>query len=170
VKKITLQSDTPLVATATHKGEANFIVDLIPGGINLFNEIGLFSGQAAVSDIRAGAYRVEIEADGVWTLKLTQPVPKATDSNLIGQFTGKGAKVLAVRTDSDIQPTVKARHRGESNFVVDLIGFGELSGDTNIFNEIGRFSGETVVDEVLPGGGYLLYVQADGNWTLDFTE
>jgi hypothetical protein len=170
VKKITLKADSPLVATGTHHGEANFIVELIPGDVILFNEIGTFSGQTATADVSAKAYRVKIQADGTWTLKLTQPVPNATAANLVGKFKGSGAKVIPTRVTSIVQPTARASHRGESNFIVELIGYGDLSGDTNVFNEIGDFHGETVVDDELPPGGYLLYVQSDGAWTLEFSQ
>jgi len=107
VKRIELLESTPLVVAATHDGESNFIVELIPGSTGLFNEFGRFSGQTAVSDIEADNYRVKIQADGNWTLKLTQPVPKPSDKDLIGTFTGKGAKVIQVQATSTVQPTVK---------------------------------------------------------------
>jgi hypothetical protein len=39
-----------------------------------------------------------------------------------------------------------------------------------VFNEIGDFQGETIVDEELAPAGYLLYVQADGTWSLRFSR
>jgi hypothetical protein len=51
---------------------------------------------------------------------------------------------------------------------VSLIGYGGLTGEILVFNEIGNFKGETIADE-MPAGDFLLYVQADGRWTLKFT-
>src|SRR5206468_2395627 len=137
----------------------NFIVELFPGDTYLFNEIGVFKGQTAVSDVTSGSYRVKVQADGAWTLKLSQPLPDPDARELRGTFKGTGAKVLQVQTYSTVQPTVTGKHSGEANFIVQMIGFGDLSGGLYLFNEIGHFSGQTVTDEELPPGGYLLYVQ-----------
>jgi hypothetical protein len=44
-----------------------------------------------------------------------------------------------------------------------------VSGYFNLFNEIGRFKGEVLADEEMPAADYLLWVQADGDWTLKFS-
>jgi hypothetical protein len=47
---------------------------------------------------------------------------------------------------------IRATHRGEAIFIVDVFGYGEeTSGSENLFNEIGNFKGETPLDE-LPAG------------------
>lgn len=172
VKSISLKTDTPVVVTGSHNGQANFIVDLVGQGAHeyLFNEIGRYDGQAAIEDqLDPGKYRVAIDADGDWTLKFEQPVPKANAKRLPGKLSGKGARVVPVRTDESMQPVVRGTHSGQANFIVDVIGYGDLSGVVNLFNEIGRFHGEVLADEELPAGDYLVYVQADGAWTLKFT-
>ncbi len=52
---------------------------------------------------------------------------------------------------------------------MSVIGHGDASGSTLLFNEIGRYSGETVAEapELSP---MLVAVEADGAWSLDFTE
>lgn len=173
VKRIRLRADTPLVATASHEGSANFIVHLIPAGggeeIFLFNEIGTYKGQTALDEISSGAYRLKVEADGTWRVKLEQPVPLGTEKELTGTFRGKGAKVLRVQVLSEMQPTVRGKHSGQANFIVHLIGYGDVTGTLFVFNEIGRFNGETVTEEALPTGTYLVNIQADGTWSLTFT-
>jgi hypothetical protein len=172
VKSIRLKTDTPVVVTGSHNGQANFIVDLVGQGAHefLFNEIGRYRGQAAIEEqLNSGKYRVAIDADGDWTLKFEQPVPKGDAKRLPGTLKGKGAHVVPVHTDDPMQPVVRGAHRGQANFIVDVIGYGDLSGVVNLFNEIGRFSGEVLADEELPAGDYLVYVQADGAWTLRFT-
>jgi hypothetical protein len=173
VKKIELEADSPLVATGTHSGgSSNFIVELIPSGgedsILLFNEIGSFKGQAAFDEISAGSYRLKVDADGAWKVTLEQPVPEGDEKDLERTFGGSGADVIRVQVLSEIQPTVHGKHTGEANFIVELIGYGDLSGSILVFNELGKFQGDTVT-ESLPAGTYLLNVQADGKWTLSFT-
>jgi hypothetical protein len=173
VKKVRLQADSPLVASGTHSGSSNFIVELVPRGgdsILLFNEIGSFKGEAAFDEIDSGSYRLRVEADGSWTVKLTQPLPDGDEKDLDGKFQGKGAKVIETEVFSESQPTVRATHSGSSNFIVQLIGYGDVSGGVLVFNEIGRFKGATVTDQALPSGHYLLAIFADGEWTLRFSE
>lgn len=57
-----------------HDGKANFIVRLLdeqgrPVGLTLVNEIGAFNGSKAVQVPKAGAYLLDIAADGNWTIK-----------------------------------------------------------------------------------------------------
>jgi hypothetical protein len=179
VKTLTLSGEGPLVVSARHTGGENFIVHLVgrgaASGINegLFNEIGTYKGQALVEEVTAGRYRVTVRADGPWTLRFAQPVPGDSAVTLPGTLRGTGAKVLpvAVSTD-DFLPVVTATHRGEENFIVHLVGYGdETSGWwQGLFNEIGGYKGETLVEEPMPAGGYLVAVQADGPWTLKFRD
>jgi hypothetical protein len=174
VKAVRLRTDGPMVVTASHRGQSNFIVDLVPRGggdsENLYNEIGNFKGQVLVEDAASGRYRLRVEADGPWTLRLSQPLPSDDAKRLPGRVSGRGAKVVRVRVDGDMQPTVTATHRGDSNFIVDIVGYGDqVSGSENLYNEIGNFRGETLMDE-LPAGDYLVNVQADGRWSLRFSN
>lgn len=168
VETIRLAANSPVVLTASHSGSANFVVELVGQGTNelLVNEIGSYQGQVAVDEIRSGRYRVPVDADGTWTLRIEQPVPKPGDKNVIGKFSGRGSKVIALQSDSDLQPIITGQHRGQENFIVELVGFGTLEGSVLLFNEIGNFSGEALED--VPGGDFLLAVQADGNWTIRF--
>jgi hypothetical protein len=172
VKSLRLRTDGPLVVSGGHQGQANFIVDLVSrsggGSENLYNEIGNFNGETLVEETATGHYRVRVEADGAWTLRFRQPVPSDSAKRLPGTVRGDGAQVVPVRSSEDLQPVIRATHRGEANFIVDLVGYGEeTSGSENLFNEIGNFKGETLLDD-LPAGDYLLHVQADGHWTLRF--
>lgn len=173
VKKIELEADSPLVANGSHNGSSNFQVELVPSGggdeVFVFNEIGDFEGEAAFDEITSGPYRLKVTADGSWKIRLEQPVPEGDEADLEDSFRGSGAEVLRVQVFTEIQPTVEGHHSGESNFQVQLIGYGDLSGSVFVFNEIGDFDGETVTDEALPSGTYLLYVQADGKWSLRFS-
>jgi hypothetical protein len=168
VATISLTRSSPLVITAVHHGESNFIVRLVgPTTDYVFNEIGSYTGQAAVSDVKKGRYRVAVQADGTWSLTFAQPTPSRAAKLIPGTIRGHGARVIAVRTSRHLQPVVTATHRGKANFIVHLIGYGGTTGEEYLFNEIGNFHGQTLVDD-LPKGAYLLYVQADGNWTVSF--
>jgi hypothetical protein len=175
VLSLRLATDSPLVVTARHTGSANFIVDLVPRGLtggtteNLFNEIGAYVGQTAVADVSSGRYRVKVEADGSWVLRFEQPVPTGSARHILGVVRGHGARVIPVQSDHHLQPVVTATHHGQANFIVDLIGYGNTTGDQNLFNEIGNFHGQTLVED-MPAGSYLLYVQADGAWTIRFAD
>jgi hypothetical protein len=168
---VRLREDSPLVVTAQHNGSSNFIVDMVgrggAGEFFLFNEIGSYGGQVAVQDATAGQYRVSIDADGSWVLRFEQPVPTSKAQTIPGSISGRGATVVRLRSSEDLEPIVRARHRGQSNFIVDLIGYGDLDGSIFLFNEIGTFQGETLAD-AMPAGDYLLAVQADGPWTIRF--
>jgi hypothetical protein len=63
---------------------------------------------------------------------------------------------------------VHAAHRGQANFIVTPIGYGDLSGEQLVFNEIGAFKGNNLINE-MPKGDYLLHVDPDGPWILRFT-
>jgi hypothetical protein len=171
VVTIRLARNSPLVVTAFHNGQSNFIVQLVGGGTDegLFNEIGRYSGQTAVADIQAGRYRVAIQADGSWTLGFAQPSPPRAARLIPGAITGNGARVVAIRSTRSMRPIVTATHRGKSNFIVGLIGYGTTTGEANLFNEIGNYRGQTLMSSNLPRGPYLLYVHADGAWTIRFT-
>ena len=184
VVEVTLQADAPLVVTGRHSGGSNFVVELIPdegtqvddffAGL-LFNEIGQFSGQVANDEVGSGGYRVDVSADGPWSLRFAQPVPNPKAKAVPASFSATGAKVKQLRVESDVQPSVAATHQGRSNFVVQLIPMEDVEGQDLfffglVFNEIGSFEGETVTDSPLAPGTYLVYVQADGSWTLEFSS
>ena len=56
-------------------------------------------------------------------------------------------------------------HRGRSNFIVKI--YDEDGNCENLVNEIGLFSG-TKVMKLQKNVRYFAYVQADGDWSIDF--
>lgn len=161
----------PVVVTATHNGSANFIVHLVKGSDTdfLINEIGPFAGQALVEEVTPGRYRVVVDADGGWVLKFAQGL--VPTKRIPGLLSGQGDRVVAVRATSNLQPVVTASHRGRSNFIVHLVGYGRQYGHQDyVFNEIGNFRGQTLLDDV-PAGTYYVAVHASGGtWSLRFTR
>lgn len=172
VLPVRLRADTPAVVAGTHRGSSNFAVELVSrsGGLEelLFNDIGNYAGETAWEEAAAGRYRARITADGSWVIRFTQPVPTGRAKPVPGTIRGRGADVVPIQAAQDLQPVVTGRHRGESNFAVTLIGYGDTSGTELLFNEIGTFRGETLIDD-MPEGSYLLEVAADGPWTIRFT-
>jgi hypothetical protein len=171
VETVNLSKDSPAVVAALHRGTSNFVLELVsPGGGSelLVNEIGNYSGEVAYADAAAGRYRLRVTADGQWTVTISQPVPKPRDKVVPATFSGRGSDVIKIRAEDDLQPIVDSRHRGQSNFVVYLIGYGDSSGQELLVNEIGNYSGQTLVNN-MPAGSYLLSVQADGSWSVKFS-
>jgi hypothetical protein len=135
VETIRLTKDSPVVFAAVHNGSSNFIVHLVGPGTDesLINEIGSWSGEVLYAEAAAGRYRLPIQADGSWTFVITQPVPKPRDRRVPGMMSGQGSRVLKIRADDDLQPIVRARHRGQSNFIVHLNGYGDTTGEESLF-------------------------------------
>jgi hypothetical protein len=174
VATIRLAKNSPAVVTARHRGSSNFVVELVSPGAGggsdlLINEIGNYSGQVALDEAEAGRYRVPVTADGPWTIRFTQPVPTPAAKRVPGTVRGRGSRVVQIRSSQDLQPVIDVRHRGRSNFVVDLIGYGDTSGTELLVNEIGNYSGQSLLND-MPEGSYLLAVQADGPWTVKFSQ
>lgn len=169
VTSLNVSRESPVVIKGTHRGESNFIVDVLGGDYpdNAFNEIGNYSGTTVLTGLSLGKHRVRVNADGPWTLKVTQPDPPASPTGIPGAVTGKGSAVVWVRAAEDLEPIITGRHRGESNFIVGLLT-PDGSGEENLFNEIGTFTGETTTS--IPAGDYLMEVQADGSWSVRFAR
>jgi hypothetical protein len=174
VVNVSLPRSAPLVVTGRNSGSSNFIVHLASrsGGATeyLINEIGPWAGQVAWANAEAGRYRLVVDAEGPWTIALNQPTPSARKATLVpGAVAGRGSKVVQIRSLRELQPVVTGRHRGDANFIVHLIGIGGLTGEIYVFNEIGNYSGQTLIDE-MPAGAYLLAVVADGGWSVRFAD
>ena len=169
VMSINVATSTPLVIKGSNTGSSNFIVHLLGGGTDesVFNEIGPYTGTTLITELGTGRYRVKVEAEGAWTLDFTQPTPPSNATPIPGAISGKGAKVVWVRADEDLQPIITGRHRGESNFIVHIVSPDGM-GEESLFNEIGAFSGETTTD--IPASPYMVSVQADGSWSLKFAR
>ena len=61
-----------------------------------------------------------------------------------------------------------ALETGETD--VHVPGYGRNYGDVEyVFNEIGRFRGQTLIED-LSAGTYYLGVTADGTWSIRFTR
>lgn len=172
VHDVTLTIDSPAVVSGTHTGTSNFIVKLVAPqdtfGDLLFNEIGSFAGETVSDKNTPGPYKLEVQADGAWTIRITQPLPNDAAATIPSTFQGTGQKVIPILVPQDMQPTVTGSHNGTSNFIVLLNGYGDSKGYASLlFNEIGQFQGQRLIAS-LPANPYLLEVDADGVWSLTF--
>jgi len=148
-------TDTPLVATFTHRGSSNFAVvsyDSSGGRISLLvNDIGAYTGTVPLNFTSPPA-ELEITADGAWSVTISdvrdQPVYD-------GAAAGSGDQVLLVTAAAG---RLAATHDGRSNFAV--LAWGDRR--TLMVNEIGAYSGTVRLPEALA-----LEIKADGNWTLE---
>jgi len=158
VVRLKLADNHVHIATITHQGSSNFIVESVDstGDMQdlLVNEIGRYSGVRPL-DFEAAPTALKIDADGKWRIvvRVGQKAPMWS-----GKASGKGSAVLRINPDSvQTLPTVKFTHQGSGNFIVYAYG----DSQDLLVNEIGRYSGETL----LPGGASFVEIQADGAWT-----
>lgn len=159
----------PVVFVATNRGSSNFVVQLSgPDGKDLLvNVIGAYSGASVPDALSAGKYRVVVDSSGSWVIQVLKPTTAGL-KRLPGAFTGKGSTVVRVRSSGSGEMIVTGSHSGSSNFVVYLIGYGSVEGRELVFNEIGRYKGQDLID--IPGGTMLLWVTADGPWKVSFAK
>lgn len=172
VLTINVTRNQPVVITATHTGSANFVIELVGTNTHelLVNEIGRFHGQVAWAEGKSGRYHLKVEADGRWTIRVTQPVPSSGNTRIPRTIAGIGSRVIAIRATHDMQPIITSTNRGKDNFVVEIVGYGSTSGHELLVNEIGNYHGQTLIDD-LPSGPYLLLVtDTGGAWSIKFSE
>jgi hypothetical protein len=156
------QGVRPWLATLSHNGTANFIVDALgPNGETtpgLVNEIGHYSGTVLLNgQDGSNTAALKIQADGHWTLRLTP----LTDARVwkANALHGHGDDVVRLANPSSGLTTMHATHTGQANFIVDAYVDG---GQNNLINEIGHYTGEVQI----PGATFLITIHADGAWTL----
>ena len=170
-----------LLLSASHDGQANFIVQIVgaAGSVEYsINEIGSYLGSrghtvssgSAFFGLVSGSHRIQVQADGEWDLVLNQEHPSAGTPPPIS-FEKKGDSVLNWLLLREGQYVVTTSHNGQSNFIVELLK-SDGSQSEYLVNEIGAYSGQTIVSVGsnlfdLKPGYYAVVVQADGSWTFD---
>jgi len=151
----------------THIGSSNFIVHLLDmdGHVveYLANEIGDYDGSAAVGIDTQGSYYLDIDADGPWSISITQPRPSLSSLLYTNSFSGTGPTATSLFRMSGGARTFTLTHSGSSNFIVHLL---DMDGHVveYLANEIGDYSGSTISG--VDSGGYLLSIDADGPWSI----
>jgi hypothetical protein len=154
-----------------HSGESNFIVDLLAvegedaRDTGLVNQIGSVSGGTAVG-VQPGTYRMNVDADGDWSITLAQP-RDVDPASLPVEESGNGPTYIGPIEFEGVTEFTGS-HSGDSNFIVqtvplELDDLGMAIG-TVVFNETGDFEGQT--SERIENVGYV-NINADGEWSLE---
>ncbi len=155
-----------VVFDMTHqKGQGNFALELLDESGEMVdlpaNVIGPFDGSSALG-VKESTYVLDVTADGSWSVTVKQPRP--TDAPETRSFQGQSAAATEPFTLSGGLTRFEMSHSGEENFAVTV-----LDADGNMValpaNDIGNFEGSAA--EQLPGGIYVLDVEADGPWTIE---
>ena len=155
------------IFTFMHDGTANFIVHLTYTKSNiayyLANAIGSFEGSTAEGIYDAGAYVLDIQADGKWTVTIQEPGP--TNASSTTSFHGKGqAATDLFRMKSGLK-SIKLTHDGTSIFNVRLL---DSNGNDlgYVVVHTGTFHGSKT--KYIPTDGiYIFDIEADGNWIIN---
>lgn len=162
-----------LVATGTHSGERNFIVNLISSttGENaglLSNTIGTVGSTTATLVRESGEYVIDVMADGDWTLELLQPTPASSDiTETPWELSGTGDQVFYFLNLEQGVHRATASHTGTSNFFVWAFPTqGSFVYEQLVFNEVGVVIDVSAAVQVTEGGPYLIAISADGDWTV----
>ena len=167
--------------SASHSGSRNFVVSIISSGgdeVLSINEIGRYSGTRAhavdsgsLFGLSPGQHRMQVQADGNWTIDIKQEFPTGGQSPPI-MTSGNGDDVVRWMRLSDGQFVMSASHSGGRNFIVSLIE-ADGSPEVLLVNEIGDYQGEQIINvnrnsfglNPVPGL-YAIVVQADGAWEI----
>lgn len=156
-----------LAVKSSHSGDRHFSVTLLDSAGEwvelLANDTGVVTIYGVAEVESAGTYKLEVNADGDWEVESV--VPEALNK-LPSSLAGEGtyiSDVFILSEDQRIQ--LDATHSGKRHFSITLInaktgGFASLGP-----NETGAYNGQTLVDAD-DAGPYLLFVDADGPWTV----
>ncbi len=166
-----------------HVGPGKFVVELVSdlGGYASIVEIaGNYSGTRAhqvrsnaITGLVPGPYRMRVQADGAWLIKLWNPL---WDSEPLPTFDeGYGDQVITSVPLSEGTTTVVLTHDGTGEFVADLLSAdGRVS--RRLVEVIGEYRGATDLNvhegasPSLEPALYAMAIQSDGNWTVEFLE
>jgi hypothetical protein len=160
-------STGPVTAEFSHDGSSNFITSLVAlegesyNDVSLTNAIGEIEGKQVRSVSQSGPYKLNVNADGNWSVTLAQPANPSPKS-LPVDASGDGPNYAGPFT-FDGPTEFQASHEGDGNFIVEGVPLDSSSFGSIVFNKIGQFEGSTT--KRINGVAYL-NVQANGNWTL----
>ncbi len=159
---IELQAGLLMVGSA-YKGGSNFIVRLHgPSEDLIVNALGAYSGVRLVP-VKAGSYRLQVQASAPWTLLYEQPAVSAKPTALPITQAMTGDAPLGPFVIPSGLVTATLTHSGSRNFIA-LLYHSDGRIASLLVNKLGAYSG--AVAEKLTAGNYWLAVQADGPWTV----
>jgi len=157
-----------LVANVSHDG-GEIAVDVTkPDGTGRNENLLTTSGNATGESIMAvddDAYRLEVDADGAWSIDLSQPTVDSDElEDLPLEATGTGSAFVGpLWTEGGIR--VVATHDGDGTFIVD--GYDADGSREILVHRTGEFDNSR---SYKAGGPVWLNVEADGDWTLEVVD
>ena len=164
-QKFSLESGLSIF-TLSHSGSRNFAIWLMDSNGNnvdlLVNTVGQFNGSKAVGIDSAGPYLLNITADGVWSVNITQP--RVSTAPVTTNFSNSGQQASQLFYLSKGLHVFQLTHDGSRNFAIWLMDKNGNNVDL-LVNTIGTFNGSKAVG-IDSDGIYLLNITADGNWTV----
>ncbi len=159
---LSVPDDAPAVASISHEGESNFIVEVdvddeLRSQDLLVNAIGDYDGQQALN-LEGAVSVADVTADGPWTIEVA-PLAEAAQDFDDREASGTGDAVLWA--PSGVGGAVDVAHDGESNFIVSAVGDYRISRDL-VINEIGSYEGTVRLEDRT----VVVTVTADGDWSI----
>lgn len=160
--------DGVLVANVSHDGSAIAVdvtgVDGSGRSENLLTTAENATGESIMA-VEGGSYGLEVDADGAWSIELSQPAVRADDlADLPVQASGTGSAFVGpLWTEGDVR--VVATHDGDGQFIVD--GHGADGSREILVHRTGPFDNSR---SYKAGGVVWLDVEADGDWTLEVVD
>lgn len=94
--------------------------------------------------------------------KTTQPKPPPPT---VYKYSGRGNKILSIKKPEAGAALISFSHKGTSNFIVMQLD-AALTETENLVNEIGPYSGKTILDLEDGSETLKLKITADGTWTV----
>ncbi|MFP8953646.1 polysaccharide deacetylase family protein [Natrialbaceae archaeon A-arb3/5] len=151
----------------SHDGNSVPVVELVPvDGAATGDRVSAVSASPGSSEsivtVDEGTYRLDVDADGSWSVELDQPAIHADDLEALPvDASGTGSSFVGpLRTDGDVSLAVT--HDGSEQFVVD--GYGADGSREQLINQTGSFDSTRSYSA---SGVAWVNVEADGNWTIE---
>lgn len=157
-----------LTVEFTHDGERNFRARMVNiegepwEDIQLLNVFRGTDGSSMMA-VDGGLYRVDINADGDWTIDIDQPEILAEDVEEAPFETSGSGWAWRGPFRAEGVSEVNATHDGERNFIAWTHDAG--GNQSLLINEIGEYEGTNIFrpDE----GAFWINIEADGNWSIE---
>ena len=171
---VTLKKGLAVFRMVHTNGDRNFIVHLVDmTGKDiefLANEIGPVDMSAAGEVPADGQYLIEVDADGSWTVTITQPRGTYSPPPATQTFSGKGPTVTQLFSLKAGAARFQMEHKnGDSNFIVHLIDANTGRTVDFLANEIGPANLSTI-ENIRANGVFVLEIDADGDWNVTIQQ